>query len=225
MKLAGARWRTLHTDARVDGRTVRVVQPARVPKHAALYEGYLGAQMLIDKPAAMDLAAAWWLAARSPRTAVWLPLRRSPTTCGDIWWERRLDLVLMHHSLALPVSKWKQARTQTRNPRPHTVTLPGRPFPEFSVDAVYAMHHEGYRDHLRYAFAADTLFVIGSRHAFELQARAIRNLVEDCPAHMAKKPDAHCCAEIELGDTSRWSKKSSRNPWSMLHIEYCDTHR
>lgn len=57
MRLTDVRWRTLHSDIRVGGRDVRVVQPARVPKHAALYEGYLGAQMLVDKPAAMDLAA------------------------------------------------------------------------------------------------------------------------------------------------------------------------
>ena len=63
MKLAGMAWRTLAADVAVGRRKFRVVRPTRPPKHAPLYIGYPVPQMLVDKPSAVDLAAAWWLAA------------------------------------------------------------------------------------------------------------------------------------------------------------------
>lgn len=226
MKLTGTTWRTLTADVAVSGRKFRVVRPTQPPRHASLYTGYRSHQMLVDKPSAVDLAAAWWLAARSPRTVVWLPLRQTETSCGSRCDHQRLDLVLMHHSLGLPVAAWKQARARIRQPRPHTVVLPERPFP----DLTQADHEESrWRenlDHLRFATAADTLFLIGSRTAFELQANRLRGLVEDCPSHMAASPGTHCCAEIELGAPPfASSDKNRRNAWGELHVEYCADHR
>ncbi|WP_220505272.1 hypothetical protein [Microbispora sp. H10830] len=46
----------------------RVVRQARAVKHAMLYEGWLGAELSVDKRAAVVLAMAWgWPPA--PRTA------------------------------------------------------------------------------------------------------------------------------------------------------------
>ncbi|MDR7384388.1 hypothetical protein [Promicromonospora iranensis] len=225
MKLPGIAWRTLTADVAVGGRKFRVVRPAQPPKHAPLSTGYRSHQMLVDKPSAIDLAAAWWLAARSPRTVVWLPLRQTATSCGSCY-GRRLDLVLMHHSLGLPVAAWKQARAQVRQPRPHTAVLPERPFPDLSEADYEESRWREKHDHLRFATAADTLFLIGSRTAFELQADQLRGLVEDCPAHMAASPGTHCCAEIGIGATpSASSDKNRRNAWGELHVEYCADHR
>ncbi len=226
MKLAGMAWSTLTADVAVGGRKFRVVRPARPPQHAPLYTGYRSHQMLVDKQSALDLAAAWWLAARSPRTVVWLPLRQTATTCGSRCYGQRLDLVLMHHSLALPVAAWKQARAQIRQTRPHTVVLPERPFPDLTQADHERSHWRENLDHLRFALAADTLFLIGSRAAFELQAGQLRGLVEDCPAHMAAKPGTHCCAEIGLGAAPfASSDKNRRNAWGEVHVEYCADHR
>lgn len=226
MKLAGMAWRTLTAEVAVGGRKFRVVRPTRPPKHAPLYIGYRSHQMLVDKPSAVDLAAAWWLAARSPRTVVWLPLRQTATSCGSRCYGQRLDLVLMHHSLGLPVAAWKQARAQIRQPRPHTVVLPERPFPDITPADHEESHWWENLDHLRFATAADTLFLIGSRAAFELQANQLRGLVEDCPAHMAAKPGIHCCAEIGLGAPPFGSSdRNRRNAWGELHVEYCADHR
>ncbi|MGI5187682.1 hypothetical protein ACQEVI_06005 [Promicromonospora sp. CA-289599] len=226
MKLARTTWRTLTADVAVDGREFRVVQPARLPKHAPLYVGYRSHQMLVDRPSAVDLAAAWWLVARSPRTIVWLPLRQTAAACGANCYGERLDLVLMHHSLGLPVSAWKQARARIRQARPHTVVLPEHPFPEVTRADHAEAHWRKNLDHLRFATATDTLFLIGSRAAFELQANQLRGLVEDCPAHMAAKPGIHCCAEIGLGAPPFGSsERNRRNAWGELHVEYCADHR
>jgi hypothetical protein len=156
MKLAGTTWRTLTADIAVDGREFRVVQPARPPKHAPLYVGYRSHQMLVDKPSAVDLVAAWWLVARSPRTIVWLPLRQTAAACGANCYGERLDLVLMHHSLGLPVSAWKQARARIRQARPHTVVLPEHPFPEVTRADHEEAHWRKNLDHLRFATATDS---------------------------------------------------------------------
>lgn len=218
MRLAGAQWRIDSADVAVDGRWFRVVRPVRPPRHAVLYDGYRDGQMFVDKSAALELAAAWWLAARSPRTVVWLPLRQTVATCGSEVYGDRFDLVLMHHSLGLPPSDWKVARSRVRQVRPQTVTLPERPFRPIDDVEHERAGHDGFRDHLRFETSAQTMFLIGSRLAFDLRAEQLRALVEDCPAHMATRPETHCCAEIGIGSGVGWNRGG-------LHIEYCNDHR
>ncbi|WP_229406595.1 hypothetical protein [Micromonospora sp. NBRC 110038] len=175
----------------------RVLQPARPPRFAGLYEGRLGAQFCLDKETTVMFAQAWGLAARSPRTIIYLPLRRAelPT---DHAWGRPLDLVLLHHRLAFPPSRWKQVRSRLGTGRPHTVVLPSRAWPARP--------------------AADTLVLTGSREAFELQADQVRALAEECPAHRAHNPTTHCCAEISMGRIRR--HPDHRRPYAELHAEY-----
>ncbi len=221
MRLAGREWRTSVSTVRLGGDSYRVVRPARPIAHMALHDGRLGAQLSVDKAATVELAAAWWLAARSPHSLVYLPLRTSAATCGAEYGGRPLDLVLLHHSLRFPVSRWKQVRARLTPSSAHKVTLPARAFPEFGREDHARTHHQGFRDHLDWAVAADTLFVIGSRHVYELQADEVRGLAEDCPAHLATTPDTHCCAEIGLG---RWTPHNARNSWAELHVECCTRH-
>jgi hypothetical protein len=97
--LVGREWRTLVSVVRLRGDSHRVVRPARPITHASLYERRFGAQLSVNKAATVDLAFAWWLAARSPRSLIYLPLRSSRSSCGAEYGGRRLDLVLLHHSL------------------------------------------------------------------------------------------------------------------------------
>lgn len=188
-----------------------------------LHEEQLGAQMSVDKRAAVTLAMAWGLAARSPRSLIYLPLRAA-RPADSVNESRLLDLVLLHHRLAFPVSRWKQVRARLGAGRPHRVTLPPWAFHRRPVADYWRRSYQGFRDHLRWDVAADTLFLIGSREAFELEADPVRALAEDCPAHLATSPDAHCCAEINLG--RMWTEyPDRRRPWSVLHIEYCQRHR
>ncbi|WP_410568659.1 hypothetical protein [Amycolatopsis sp. cmx-4-61] len=218
MQLKGREWRTLVSTARLDGRDHRVIRPARPIAHAALHERRCGAQLSVDRAAAVDLACAWWLAARSPHSIVHLPLRASTPGCADESGGRSLDLVLLHHSLGFPVSRWKRLRARLSPPVPHKVTLPPRAFP--AVDHTPRRHRE-FRDHLRWRIAADTLFLTGSRPAYGFEGEAVRSLAEDSPAHLAEEPGAHCCAEIAIGP---WSPYPRRNPMALLHVECCPRH-
>lgn len=132
MRLEGYEWRTAISTVRLGGQEVRVVRAAKAPRHGWLAEAYTGWELLADRSTAADLAAAWWLAARSPRTVVWLPLRQSPTACHEQTTHRRLDLVLMHHRLGLAPSQWPGIRARLGPGRPHKVTLPAKAFREFS---------------------------------------------------------------------------------------------
>ncbi|MGW5578842.1 hypothetical protein [Micromonospora chokoriensis] len=195
----------------------RVVRPARAPKFAALYEGRLGAQFCLDKATAVMFAQAWGLAARSPHTIVYLPLRQAemPT---DHDWGRPLDMVLLHHRLAFPPSRWKQVRSRLGVGRPHTVVLPERAWPSRSITDHHRTWHQDFRDHLRWDIAADTLVLTGSREAFELEADQVRALAEECPQHRASDPETHCCAEIGMGRNRR--RPDRRRPYAELHAEY-----
>jgi hypothetical protein len=192
-------------------------------EHAMLHEGRLGAQMSVDKRAAVILAMAWGLAARSPHSLIYLPLRAA-RPADSVNEGQPLDLVLLHHRLAFPVSRWKQVRARLGAGRPHRVTLPPWAFHRRPVADHRRWSYQDFHDHLRWDIAADTLFLIGSREAFELEADPVRALAEDCPAHLAKSPDAHCCAEINLG-RMRMGYPDGRCPWAELHIEYCQHHR
>lgn len=61
-------------------RQYRVIRPCRVPGFAGLHEGRLGAQFCLDQQMATIFAMAWGLAARSPHSIVYLPLRAATMT-------------------------------------------------------------------------------------------------------------------------------------------------
>ncbi|MFC9894564.1 hypothetical protein ACFVMC_12820 [Nocardia sp. NPDC127579] len=216
MRQAGQRWRTLVSTVRLGPREYRVVRPAQTVTHAPLHEGYLGAQLTVDKTAALTLGMAWELAARSPRTIIYLPLRRNGFECNDYGHgtEPPLDLVLLHHSLRFPVSRWKDVRARLGSGQPHTVFCRGLPQAAQVADVAAARWDREFKDVLRQRITADTLFLVGSRTAFDLEAPALRELVEDCPRHMHEEPDTHCCAEITVDEQRQW-----------LHVEYCREHR
>ena len=166
---------------------------------------------------ATDLAIAWWQAARSPRSLVHLLLRSTGSPCGEGWAGPRLDLVLLHHSLQFPVSRWKQVRARVKTAVPHKVVLPGEPFRPVDPEEHRVWLHREFRDHLRWAIAADTLFLIGSRRAYELAAESVRALAEDSSAHLAEWPGVHHCIEIGIGKLTWYPQ--DRNPHATLHVE------
>ena len=78
--LRGVTWRTLVSRVRLGGDEYRVVRPAQPPLHAPMYHTRIGGHMAT----AVDLACAWWLAARSRRSIVYLALRESLATCPPV---------------------------------------------------------------------------------------------------------------------------------------------
>lgn len=221
MRLTTHSWRTTVRSPRLGGRVHRVIRPARVPAHAVLREGYLGWHMSVDKRASRDLAVAWWLAARSPHSLIHLPLRSGAVACGEEYGGRPLDLVLLHHSLAFPPSRWKAVRAAHAPAAAQTVTLPGDAFGSPAPGDRGLERHREFRDRLAWDVAADTLFIVGSRPAFEMAGESLRALAEECPAHLAGDPDTHCCAEIGVG---RYGETRGRTPYRELHVQICNRH-
>ncbi|MEV4411358.1 hypothetical protein [Catellatospora sp. NPDC049609] len=211
-------WPVRISVVRLGGHSYRVVRAARPPRFAGLYEGRLGAQFCLDKDSAVTFAMAWGLAARSPYTIVFLPVRAA-AAADACDWGRPLDLVLLHHRLAFPPSRWKQVRARLGAGTPHTVRLPRGAWPRRPVADHWRTRHREFRDHLWWEIAADTLVVTGSREAFELAAEQVRELAEDCPAHRVQAPDSHCCAEIEMGAARSFT--GLRRPYAQLHVQYC----
>lgn len=216
-RVDGQKWPVLVSTVRFRGDQYRIVRPARAPRFAGLYEGRLGAQFCLDRETAMVFALAWGLAARSPHTIVHLPLCRARLPAHHVG-GHSLDLVLLHHRLAFPPSRWKQVRARLGTGSPHTVVLPDEAWPSRTVADHRRAWHREFRDHLRWDIAADTLVLTGSREAFDLEAGQVRALAEECPAHRARTPGTHCCAEIGMGRTRH--RPDRRRPYAELHAEY-----
>jgi len=132
-RLGGRKWPVMVSTVLLGRHRYRVVRPAETPRFAGLYEGRLGAQFCLDKETAAMFAQAWGLVARSPHTIVNLPPRRAKRPSQHIW-GRPLDLVLLHHRLAFPPSRWKQVRSRLGTGRAHAVVLPSHAWPSRSID-------------------------------------------------------------------------------------------
>ncbi len=208
---------------RLGGDDYRVLRPDRPPRRAFLFDNrrwWLA--MYVDREAADALTTAWGLAARSRRSLIYLPMRANTPprglTCRNSQIES-LDLVLVQHSAQFPASRWPAVRTRLGSGHLHTAALPENTFPEVDEIDHDRTRNREYRDHLRFDLAARTLFVVGSPEAFRRTgASAVRPLITDAPAHMARKPDGHFCAELDSG---YWPRiPPPRHCSNNLHIEY-----
>ncbi|MBB5855533.1 hypothetical protein ACFQ05_36510 [Amycolatopsis umgeniensis] len=219
MELDGYKWRTLISQVRLGKDEYRVIRPARRISHGSLSESWHGAELDLDEAAARELAVAWWLASRSPRSLVYLPYRTSRTTCERDCDCRSLDLVLLHHSLQFPLSRWKSVRARLGAGVPHTVKTPPNAFPVLGRED--RLGYPGDLNQLRPGIAADTLFLVGSRHAFEVESDNVRDVAEDGPALIGEAPGRHYCAELGLGPTYV-TYPNSGLPGGMLHVVLCE---
>lgn len=206
----------------------RVVSAAPGEGRAVLYgdgDGDAGGwelRLYADRAGARDLAAAWALAARSPRSLVHLPLRAGTapeglTEEGAV----RMDLVLLHHSLAFPASRWKEVRARLGSGGvQHTMDVPESDFPaEDEID--FGSHHfAGWRDGLHFAGAARTLFLTGSAEAFRWSGAWVRSLETEAAAELARWPNrSHYCVTLSHGSPGRNGRPPKGVP-GQLHMVY-----
>ncbi|MER7338260.1 hypothetical protein ABT403_10405 [Streptomyces sp. NPDC000075] len=190
---------TVH-EARRGTETFRVVRPARPPEHAALFDDAWWLNAHVDRDAALLIAGLWTLAAGSPRSLVHLPLRSPAPPAGS----GRLDLVLLHHSLQLAPSRWKEVRGRLSPGRPRTVEVS---LTEPAEEEYASPHHADNRDHFHQSVHAETLFMTGSATTFRLGAAAFLDVALNGPAHTDPHPDrayghSHYCASVRCD--ARW---------------------
>ncbi|MCC2280137.1 hypothetical protein LKL35_32650 [Streptomyces sp. ET3-23] len=203
---------------RLGAEEYRVLRPDRPARGGYLHDRW-SAEMYADREASRQLVAAWGLAVRSPRSLVYVPMRGNSAPQGVPQEAAPLDLVLVHHRLQFPVSRWKAVRARLGTGQPHTVKLPesvfkdgpARPCPFHGTDATR-------RDHLLFDRAADTLFVIGSTTAFRATAATLHALVAEETALLRDDENHHFCVELSSGP---WHRRRTRGRVSAgLHIEY-----
>ncbi|WP_030060819.1 MULTISPECIES: hypothetical protein [Streptomyces] len=198
----------------------RVITPARRTAGVTLstdpYAWWM--ELHLDRQGAEDLATAWALAARSRRSLIHLPLRANTGPAGqpDVPPDQRLDLLLVHHSLGFPPSRWKEVRARLGAGIPHTVDLPATDFPpDEAID--YERHHfAGWRDELRFAGAAHTLVVTGSPTAFRWTGSWLHGLSREAPG---LSPGTHHCITLRH-EGSRRSTRAANGVPSSLHVTY-----
>ncbi|MFC8344420.1 hypothetical protein [Streptomyces sp. NPDC057280] len=171
----------------------------------------------VDRGAAAELAAAWLLAARSPRSLVHLPLRRRderPVGVALPEPHRARDLLLLHHSLQFPASRWKEVRARAgKAGSQHTVEFRRADFPLPHDRGVPDAHHAEFRDRLRLSTAADTLVLSGSALPFADAAADFLDLADTGPGP-GPHPGGHVCAELHPG--SGLLERSM----PLMHVEY-----
>ncbi|MFI8533033.1 hypothetical protein ACIGMX_22685 [Streptomyces aquilus] len=187
-------------------------------RRALCYDNEHWLSLWVDRRAAAELAAAWLLAARSPRSLVHLPLRRRgerPLGAALPEPHRARDLLLLHHSLQFPASRWKEVRARAgRAGSQHTVEFRRADFPLPHDRAVPGAHHAEFRDRLRLSTAADTLVLSGSALPFADAAADFFDLAET-GAGTRPHQGRHVCAELHPG--SGLLERSM----PLMHVEYC----
>jgi hypothetical protein len=91
--------------------------------------------MYVDRTEGRRIGTLWLLAARSPRSLVYLPMRTAPAAPGIGWEdEQPLDLVLAPSAVQLRPSRWKRLRERLNAgnaPREfRTASVPERDLPD-----------------------------------------------------------------------------------------------
>ncbi|MFG3286480.1 hypothetical protein [Streptomyces sp. NPDC048111] len=209
---------TIHS-ATLGAESFTVIRPARPVPRAVLLDRDRYLDVHLDQAAAYAVAGLWELAASSPRSLIHLPLRgnRTPEALQLEGLSRKLDLLLLHHSLQFPPSRWKEVRARLDRGHPRTVVLPDiRRAPGEVIDA-RARHHKENRDLFHQRLHADTLFMTGSAKLFRETTPYFLDVARQGPAATRTRPDpAHYCTELhsDAGLLARSARE--------LHIVHCD---
>lgn len=171
-----------------------MVTPARPLRHGALHKSRNAYDLLVDRPDGRRVGTLLLLAARSPRSLIYLPLREA---APEPWFgthdETPLDLVLVHRAVQFRPSHWKRLRARMNSAgarsEPRTVRLPlsdlptesdgasGRPAPYVPLEAV-RLHRSEH---------ASTLVLTGGTAAFREAARKVFAVAGEGPSVAARQ--------------------------------------
>ncbi|WP_433515070.1 hypothetical protein ACQP2T_05370 [Nonomuraea sp. CA-143628] len=204
----------------------RVIRPARPLKNGALYENRHWYEMYVDRTDGRRIGTLMLLAARSPRSLIYLPMRTTPTAPGVGWDdEKRLDLVLAHRAVQFRPSRWKRLRKliNAGNARRElrTASVPARDLPAGHGLETSVRSDPKHSNLLHQAVYAETLFLTGGTTAFRAAAQEFFAVTKDGPPHAATKlyvPGAcnyHVCRSLYS-----WPDLEEHG-WDQLHVEFC----
>ncbi|MFG3532704.1 hypothetical protein ACGF8B_39235 [Streptomyces sp. NPDC047917] len=212
---------------RLGGEEYRVISPAKPLKNGAFYETRSSYDMLVDRPDGRRIGTLLLLAARSPRSLVYLPMRTTATAPGIGWEdEKPFDLVLAHRAVQYRPSQWKNLRARiAAGNAPREVRTASVPETDLAVGASeieYAAPSDpATRNLLQQHVHAETLFLTGSTTAFREAASHIFAVVKEGPPAAATRVyipggcNYHVCRSIY-----HWSDLDAHD-WEQLHVEFC----
>jgi hypothetical protein len=180
---------------------LRVVRVERTPERLVVQASHDFYDIHADRRGAECLAAAWALAARSPRSLVHIPIRANLPPVDIASPSPPLDLVFVHASAQFALSAWKSVRARARTGLKHRFELGTIRQELLGIDeADYEpTTRPGYPHHLGYTASHETLFVIGSVPAFRREGSRVRWFVENFGTDTGHP--GHHCVEIWPG---RW---------------------
>ncbi|MEW1841936.1 hypothetical protein AB0392_28675 [Nonomuraea angiospora] len=211
---------------RLGGTDFRVIRPARPLKNGALYKARHWYEMYADRTDGRRIGTLMLLAARSPRSLIYLPMRTTPTTPGVGWDnEKPLDLVLTHRAVQFRPSRWKQLRERINAgnaPRElRTASIPARDLLADHGLKTSARSDPKHSNLLHQAVYAETLFLTGGTTAFREAAQEIFAVSKDGPPHAVMEhyvPGAcnyHVCRSLY-----EWPDLEEHD-WDQFHVEFC----
>ncbi|PTM89059.1 hypothetical protein LXH13_17505 [Streptomyces spinosirectus] len=149
----------------------RVVQPRPPLRHTSLTAPDPIGLLLGDHDGLSRLSGLFSFAARSRRTIVHVPLRDGVPPdegCGE-----RVDLVLAHHTSGLRPGMWPELRRRLRQETPLTVRTDEARTARDAEAWRVRFGRADFRDELRHATHARTLFLFGSRGVFAETATSL----------------------------------------------------
>ncbi|MEU9112743.1 hypothetical protein AB0D04_13300 [Streptomyces sp. NPDC048483] len=213
---------------RLGGQEYRVISPATPLKNGAIYQTRGSYYMYVDRPDGRRIGTLWLLAARSPRSLVYLPMRTAGTALGIDFesGEKPLDLVLAHRAVQFRPSLWKKLRariTAGNAPREvRTASVPVRDLPAETCEINYAAPSAPENRNLLHQHVfAETLFLTGSSMAFREAAPHIFTVTKEGPPAAATELyitggcNYHVCRSIyHRADLHAHNGEQ-------IHVEFC----
>jgi len=203
---------------RMEGEEFRVIRPAAPLNNGALYETGGRYEMYVDRTDGRRIGTLWLLAARSPRSLVYLPLRATPPAPGIGWRdEKPLDLVLAHKTVQFRSSRWKRLRERiTAGNAPRELQTASVPEGDLQSD-----HAQRTSDQLRQHVHAETLFLTGTTRTFRESARHVFAVTNEGPPAAATQLylpgpgcNYHACRSLYV-----WQGPQA-HAWQDLHVTY-----
>ncbi|TDE33518.1 hypothetical protein E1295_38020 [Nonomuraea mesophila] len=213
---------------RLAGTEYRVIRPARPLKNGSLHKAGGHYEMYVDRTDGRRIGTLWLLAARSPRSLVYLPMRTAPAVPGfGAEGEQPLDLVLVPRAMQLRPSRWNRIRERLNAGNAarelRTASVPERDLPDIEADDIIPDNpKEAKKFVLRKDVYAETLLLTGGTAGFREGAKAIFAVTKDGPPAAATgfyQPvgcNYHTCRAIYDWDTT-----PDFRDWEQLHVAFC----